>query len=59
MHDRRYQYKVETVKHGVFGGAEKQDAMIQDRLNRLGTEGWEFVQMVQAYGGYPRIILRK
>jgi len=33
--------------------------LIQDRLNRLGTEGWEFVQLVHGYGTYPRVILRK
>ena len=59
MIERKWQYKVETIKAGVFSSQEKQDALIQDRLNRLGTEGWEFVQLVHGYGTYPRVILRK
>ena len=59
MQDRKFQYKVETVKASMFASQEKQDAQIQERLNRLGMEGWEFVQLVHGYGSYPRVILRR
>ena len=29
MHDRRWQYKVETVKPGAFSSTEKQEEIIQ------------------------------
>lgn len=59
MHDRKWQYKVETVKISAFSKTENQDAQIQERLNRLGMEGWELVNMVVGYGSYPRLIMRK
>lgn len=47
MSDKRWQYKVETVKVSLWGSkVEKQDAQIQERLARLGLEGWELVAAV-------------
>ena len=59
MQDKKWTYKVETIKVGAFKSTEKQDALIQERLNRLSVEGWEFVQLIHGYGSYPRIILRR
>lgn len=59
MQNRKWSYKVETIKAGVLSSQEKQDAMIEERLNRLGMEGWEFVQLIHGYGTYPRVVLRK
>lgn len=48
MNDTRWQYKVETVKMSIWASKiEKMDAQIQDRLTRLGLEGWELVSVTQ------------
>lgn len=57
--NERHQYKVESVKLNPFSNAVKQDAQIQERLNRLSTEGWQFVELVVGYGSHPRLIMRK
>jgi len=50
MSERRWQYKVETIKTSVWNNKpEKIDGIIQDRLTRLGVEGWELVSVV-TYG---------
>lgn len=59
MQNRKWNYKVETIKVGIFFSQEKQDAVIEERLNRLGMEGWEFVQLIHGYGTYPRVVLRR
>ncbi|WP_371396925.1 DUF4177 domain-containing protein [Fretibacter rubidus] len=59
MQNRKWNYKVETIKAGIFFSQEKQDAVIEERLNRLGMEGWEFVQLIHGYGTYPRVVLRR
>ncbi len=59
MTEKKWQYKVETIKVSVFSNQAKQDVQIQERLNRLGLDGWEFVQIANASGVYPRAILRK
>ncbi|RKQ69804.1 uncharacterized protein DUF4177 [Litorimonas taeanensis] len=46
MHDRRWQYKVLTVKPSPFASAEKADAMIEEVLTRQGLEGWELINAV-------------
>lgn len=59
MSDRRWQYKVETVKTSVWTGkVEKIDAQIQDRLTRLGIEGWELVSVLPS-GTYQRLYLKR
>ncbi len=59
MSDRKWQHKVVTVKVGAFKSQEKNDALIQERLNRLAVEGWELVTVAHPYGGHPRLYLRK
>lgn len=59
MSDRRWQYKVETVKVSVFNSkVEKQDAQIQERLTRLGLDGWELVAAVP-YGYSQRLYFKR
>ncbi len=58
MYDRKWQYKVHTVKTGAFSSLEKNDAMIQDTLTRLGMEGWELVA-VTTEGTYKRLFLKR
>lgn len=58
MHDKKWQYKVETIKTSPFTTADKTDSKIQERLNRLGLEGWELVN-VSHDGMYHRIHLKK
>jgi len=59
MHERRWQYKVETVKVSLWSSKiEKQDQQIQDRLTRLGVEGWELVS-VTPYGYSQRLYLKR
>lgn len=58
MYDRKWQYKVETVKPNVFAGTEKQEALIQERLTRLGLEGWELVS-VCLVGHHRQLYLKR
>jgi len=56
---KRWQYKVETVKVSMWNSKiEKHDAQIQDRLTRLGIEGWELVS-VTPYGTSQRLYLKR
>jgi hypothetical protein len=59
MSERRWQYKVETVKTSIWNNKpEKVDGVIQDRLTRLGVEGWELVAVVP-YGHLNRLYLKR
>jgi hypothetical protein len=59
MSERRWQYKVETVKTSIWNNKpEKVDGVIQDRLTRLGVEGWELVSVVP-YGHLNRLYLKR
>lgn len=59
MSNGRWQYKVETVKVSVWTTKlKKQDAEIQDRLTRLGLEGWELVTALP-YGTSQRLYLKR
>jgi len=59
MNERRWQYKVETVKTSIWNNKpDKVDAVIQDRLTRLGVEGWELVAVVP-YGHLNRLYLKR
>jgi len=59
MSSGRWQYKVETVKVSVWASKiEKMDQQIQDRLTRLGVEGWELVSVVP-YGHSQRLFLKR
>lgn len=59
MSERRWQYKVETVKSSIWTNKpDKVDGIIQDRLTRLGVEGWELVSVVP-YGHLNRLYLKR
>ncbi len=59
MSDRRWQYKVETVKTSIWNNKpDNVDGVIQDRLTRLGVEGWELVSVVP-YGHLNRLYLKR
>ena len=59
MSERRWQYKVETIKTSIWSSkAEQHDATIQDRLTRLGVEGWELVAVIP-YGHMNRLYLKR
>jgi len=58
MRDRKWEYKVERIKPAIFGTADKQNAQIEERLNRLGLEGWELVNVVM-YGQMRHLYLKR
>lgn len=59
MSDRRWQYKVETVKTSMWNNKpDTADGVLQDRLTRLGVEGWELVSVVP-YGHMNRLYLKR
>jgi len=59
MSSGRWQYKVQTIKTSVWSSnTDKHDAQIQDRLTRLGVEGWELVS-VASYGHLNRLYLKR
>lgn len=59
MSDKRWQYKVETMKVSVWTSKmEKIDSQIQDRLTRLAVEGWELVSVVPC-GHMNRLYLKR
>jgi len=59
MSDRRWQYKVETIKSSIWSNKpDNVDSLIQDRLTRLGVEGWELVAVVP-YGHLNRLYLKR
>jgi hypothetical protein len=53
----RWQYKVEEVKSGAMGGV-KPDA-IEERLTKLGQQGWELVNAVYATQWGPTLLFFK
>lgn len=57
MHDRKWQYKVETIKMSAFS-ASKNDAVVQDSLNRFGMEGWELVSSL-LYGTSVKLFFKR
>jgi hypothetical protein len=58
MNDKRWQYKVFTFKLNVFKSPQKTDALIEERLARLGMEGWELVNSA-VYGQYIRFFMKR
>ena len=59
MQTRKWQYKVETFKQSVWGFKPKEiDSEINDRLNRLGMEGWDLVA-IKPYGHYTQLYLKR
>ncbi len=57
MHDRKWQYRVETIKMSSFSAA-KNDVAIQEKLNRVGMEGWELVSSLP-YGASVKLFLKR
>ncbi len=39
----KWKYKIESVKLSIFKGGDKHAEIMQERLTRLGMEGWELV----------------
>jgi len=39
----KWEYKVDLVKPGMMNSGAKGLKIVEDRLNRLGLEGWELV----------------
>ena len=61
MQDARWEYNVETFdsSSGFFSvGGEFDTDRIQERLNKLGSDGWELVSMMDTNlsGGISRYI---
>jgi len=42
---KRFEYKVEPIKKGTFTSAEKYAEQIATKLNALGADGWELVEI--------------
>lgn len=48
MRDHQFEYKVHQVDyrgHGIDFSGKKKPMILQEQLNRLGMDGWEFVQL--------------
>lgn len=59
MRDGRWQYKVETFKQSAWSYKPKDvDGQINEKLNRLGMEGWELVA-IKPYGTYTQLYLKR
>jgi hypothetical protein len=59
MHDHRWQYRVETIKPGVFKKQDEKNKEVEERLARFGTEGWELVTVIAAAGAHPCFYLKR
>lgn len=59
MYDHRWSYRVETIKAGTFKKQKEKNRDIEERLNRLGMEGWELVNIVAVRGLYPQYFLKR
>lgn len=58
MASDRWSYQVVEVKPGFFGNGARETA--QERLNQLGTQGWELVAAVQGQRFQPvQLYLKK
>lgn len=55
MAERRWSYHVAEIKPGLFGIKTEQ---VQAELNRLGTQGWELVQL-QMMGMTLRAVFKR
>ena len=42
---KKYEYKVEPLKKGTFASAEKYAEQIAAKLNTLGADGWELIEI--------------
>lgn len=58
MREKRWEYKVERIRPAIFGTADKQNAQIEARLNRLGLDGWELVNVIM-YGQQRHLFLKR
>lgn len=59
MRDGRWQYKVETFKASAWTYKPKEiDAQINEKLSRLGMEGWELVA-IKPVGHYTQMYLKR
>ncbi|NNC35909.1 MAG: DUF4177 domain-containing protein [Acidimicrobiales bacterium] len=58
MYDHKWRYKVETVKIGRVKDFETRDELIQEKLNRYGSEGWEVFQYEPA-GTYIHVVMKR
>ena len=60
MSNQRWQYKVETVNSfNLSFKPDKGDRIIQDRLTKLGTDGWELVAVRSSDQGYKMFLKRQ
>ena len=59
MREHRWNYRVITIKPSAFKKQEEKNEDIEHRLNRLGSEGWELVNVVSGVGMYPSYFLKR
>lgn len=59
MREHRWNYRVVTIKPGTFKKQDDKNVEIEDQLNRLGTEGWELINVIQNAGSYPTYYLKR
>lgn len=53
----RWQYKVEQVKVGTWGNVKPE--LLEERLQKLGQQGWELVNAVHATQWGPTMLFLK
>lgn len=59
MREHRWNYRTVSIKPGTFKKADEKLEDIENSLNRLGSEGWELVNVVTGIGMYPTYFLKR
>jgi len=59
MRDHRWNYRVVNIKTGSFKKQDEKNEDVEHELNRLGSEGWELVNVVSGIGMYPSYFLKR
>ena len=59
MREHRWNYRVITIKPGSFKKQDEKNEEIEQKLNRLGSEGWELVNVVAGVGMYPAYFMKR
>lgn len=59
MREHKWTYRAVTIKPGTFKKAEEKLEEVEQRLNRLGSEGWELVNVVTGINMYPTYMMKR
>ena len=58
---KKYEYKVEPIKRGTFASVEKYTEQFASKLNALGADGWELIEITGStfLEGYTLQVFRR